>query len=102
MIIALGVKRRPKTPKGPFLDIREYTKSPTTTVGSAIKVLKTVIVIFFPLNSFVAIKKPNGIPTSDERIAAIIETLRDKNTTSYTSLSKEMISLIAVKKPSEM
>jgi hypothetical protein len=51
MTIAVGVKRRPRGPKGPRLDRREYKKRPTTTVGSERSVLKKVMMGLLKGNS---------------------------------------------------
>jgi hypothetical protein len=85
IIIAVGVNRRPSTPKGPCLETSENTKRPTTTVGNAIRVLNNVITIFLPLNSLAPMRNPSGIPIREDNTIAMDDTLRDTQVQFITS-----------------
>jgi hypothetical protein len=99
IIIAYGVKRRPKVPKGPLLDIIEYTIRPTTTVGKAIKVLNRVIKGPFPLKELIPIKNPKGTPIIEDKRIAEVDILIEIKVMEKTSRSREIISFRALIKP---
>jgi hypothetical protein len=100
--MAVGVNRSPKKPSGPWREIRENTKSPTTTVGRERSVLKKVMVRRRPRNCSVPTAKPNGTPTREARSVAVLETKRVRKVMEKTSLSKEKINRNALRKPSDI
>lgn len=63
--MAPGEKSNPNDPKGPDLDINEYTTNPITTVGNDIRVFNTTIINRRPLNR----ENANLIPTGSARNA---------------------------------
>ena len=95
MTMAVGVKSNSNGPKGPRRDISAYPNKPTTTVGSAIKVLRTVIIIPRPLNVLIPIVKPAGIPASEASRIAINEILSEVKVITKISRSRVIINLKA-------
>jgi hypothetical protein len=89
--MAFGVNRSSRGPRGPCREMREYSKSPTTTVGRAMRVLNMAVSPFLPQNSLLPMIKPTGTPTKEERKVAMVETLKESKAILKISLSKENI-----------
>ena len=85
-----GVNRRPSPPRGPCLPTSPYRKRPTTTVGSAMRVLSSSSSAFRPRNRLREIQSPAGTLTRAARIEAVIEIRNEVQTMKYTSGSKSV------------
>src|SRR6266568_2107335 len=91
MIIAFGVKRRAIAPRGPCRLNRPYRTSPTTTVGRAIRVLRSVITSRRPGKVPTATAMPAGMPAREARRMAQRETVSEVPTALKTSPSREQM-----------
>jgi len=89
IIIAFWVYNKPNGPKNPLLEMKEYTKSPITTVGKERSVLRTVIRNRFPLNSFKAMTSPSGTPAKADISVEKKLTLRDTEMMFRSSASRD-------------
>ncbi len=79
MIIAIGVYCNPKDPSGPERHKRRLTQRPTTTGGSPIPKLTTLINKLRPGKTLVARKKPTGTPIKTLIKVAVPDTRRVNN-----------------------
>jgi len=102
IIIAVGEKRIPKKPSGPCREIKAKTKSPTTTVGKDMRVLKKVMVICFPGNWIAPMANPRGTPTTEARRVAAVEIHRERKAIPKTSWSNDTMRLNAWRNPSRI
>ena len=96
--MALGVYKISNHPMGPDFEKNIYTKRPTITGGNDIKEFIKTRSMFFPINSFVAIRLPKGKLIKHEITKANNVTFRDKKTISITLGSKLIINLKAISK----
>src|SRR5208337_748218 len=95
-IMALGVNSKPKLPSIPCRLNSPNSKSPTTTVGIAIKLFSKMTESRLRGKSDTPIVIPIGIPISDAIMVDHPEVLTDVQTAEYTSGSAEKISDSAV------
>jgi len=86
IIIAVGVNSSLKAPKGPFLERRRYTTKPINTGGILIRVSNNLTMCFFSLKFFKAVGMARVIPTAEAINVDVIETNKDNNVISITSL----------------
>jgi hypothetical protein len=70
-----GVNRREYLPRGPVRVKKENTRSPITTVGRAIRLLRTDTIKRFPRNFFTAMPMPRTIAGIDARKVEMRENL---------------------------
>jgi hypothetical protein len=75
-----------------------YTNNPTTTVGKARRVLRHVMTSRFPGNDSMAMKNPRGSPTRLASRVDVALTLRETETMSTISGSRDTTRRIAEKK----
>ena len=80
MIMAFGVKRRPRKPSGPERDSAKKTSSPTTTGGSPIRPFSATMTASRPGKRVSATTAPRGKPTTPASSVADKVTISDRRT----------------------
>jgi len=91
IIIAIGVKRSLKPPKGPDLEMREYSNNPMTTVGSAIRLLSITMIKRLPAKLLKDSTIASGTAKVVEIVVEATANLREVKTIKYTSLLPDRI-----------
>ena len=84
MIIAVGVYNRLKNPSGPPLEKTRYKIKPKATVGTPMKVLKTLFISSLPRKSFSPRSIAMGTPHSMAINVAAPETYNERKVASQT------------------
>lgn len=80
IIIAVGVKRSFKLPKGPFLESKRRTHKPKITVGTPVKAFRKFINHFFKMKFFKKINKLKKNPIKKLNRVAVELTTRERTT----------------------
>ena len=96
MIMAPGENNSPRFPKGAFFEIKEYTRSPITTVGRAIRLFMSIMMSFFPLKGERLRKSPRGSAQTVARTVEVNANLREVDAMKSTSLFPFSISSTAL------
>ncbi len=94
--IALKLNSHPSDPSGPLRDSSKYTTSPTTTDGTASKVLSTASTAPRPANRATPSQAPSTSPPTLASTNAMALTASDRPTIASNCASKARISFSAV------
>ena len=94
--IAWKLNIQPRKPSGPERDSSRYTTSPTTTDGSANRVLRPASTSPRPLNRDTASQAPSHSPRPQANTQAVALTASDRRTTLHSTASPDVTSCNAV------